>query len=197
MPRTKLSDIVQKRKELTKKRYEMRKKRLSDKKHELTTAEYTKFCDVIFETYIKLRDGWKCGITGKQYAYGLEFQFYQSCHYFSRKFFATRYVEENCNGQSSACNQAEHWNDASMWRKYDEMMVRKWGDGIIEELRQEKNKIVKKSAIWFWEIANRYYKKCADYKNGTDIVNNRLKKVFGATIADKILLERLMEWMRE
>ena len=58
-------------------------------------------------------------------------------HYISRKYTATKIMEENIHPQCKACNG---WGDADTGAKYYDFMVDMYGEEFIEELRQMKHK---------------------------------------------------------
>lgn len=78
----------------------------------------------------------------------------QCGHYVSRSHLSLRYDERNCHPQCVGCNIFK----SGAMDEYALALVRQYGDGILEELGREKQKIVKDFP---------YYEKLQFYKEAT------------------------------
>jgi 5-methylcytosine-specific restriction endonuclease McrA len=88
--------------------------------------------DRIFSLYIRLRDHFICCTCGKTGEEGM-----QCGHYIPRGNMNTRWDEDNCNAQCVGCNVFRKGN----MDEYALFMVKKHGDGILEEMKKRKNTI--------------------------------------------------------
>ena len=88
--------------------------------------------DRIFSLYIRLRDHFICCTCGKTGEEGM-----QCGHYIPRGNMNTRWDEMNNNSQCIGCNVFNH----GRMDEYALFMVRKYGEGILEEMNKRKNTI--------------------------------------------------------
>lgn len=103
--------------------------------------------DVIFGTYIKLRDKKKgcitCGST----------QNIQCGHFMSRRYNSTRYDEKNCAGQCAKCNLWGHGEQYKFGQAIDE----RYGKGTADILKL-RAQLLKKWTIQELQEKIEYYK---------------------------------------
>lgn len=117
--------------------------------------------DKIFSLYIRQRnakhDGLvECFTCGKKD----HWKNLQCGHFQSRKHYATRWDETNCQVQCSGCNVFRYGEQFKFGRNLDLV----FGSGTAEELYQKSRKIVKYSTDELIELANHYNIKLADLK---------------------------------
>lgn len=98
--------------------------------------------DRVFSEYVRLRDADKSGFV-RCISCGKIIHWKESdCgHYVNRKHLSTRWNERNCNGQCRACNRFDEGNMLG----YTKGLVRKYGDGILNELDMLKHQVSKMS----------------------------------------------------
>lgn len=159
----------------------------------LKTSDYKRFCDVCFEFYIRWRDRWTDGLDGRKFTPG-DYEHYHACHYISRASLATRYLDENCHGQSSGHN----WGMSSSApllirqrteRQYMRFMVKKYGRAKVAELEQLSRTICRWTAVDWTDKAGELYKKA--HQINADALNDRLTSIY-RTIKDKHILSLIM-----
>jgi len=87
--------------------------------------------DSIFSKFIRLRDASNDGIC-RCITCGTLHRWEQmdAGHYVKRQYMATRFNEFNCHAQCRKCNWLEQGADA----KYREFIIRKFGQGIHDQL---------------------------------------------------------------
>jgi hypothetical protein len=191
MPRTKLNKLLDKFEETKQKKITTRKKKIEKEGVTVLPKDYKLFCDTVFMCYIRYRDGWKCGLTGKQFEIG-DYSKYQACHFVPKSRLAGRYMEENCHGQSAWCNYQESLGNPYWVKRFTDFMNKKYG-------RKKVNEIFKlnfshsnwKLKDWKQKAVEVYNQACK-LENGAEIVNNRLNMVF-KTLRDKKKLEIIMK----
>lgn len=111
--------------------------------------------DKIFSLYIRTRDNGVCISCGKK----CEITQCDCGHFFSRGILSLRYNEINCNTQCKECNQFKSGNI----KEYEKALKSKYGENIIDELREIKNKHLQL--------------KDADYKELIEVYKNKLKEL--------------------
>lgn len=92
-----------------------------------TVSKMKKKADQVFSHFIRHRDAHKCFTCDKVMPANES----QNGHYESRRHNNTRYDEQNCHCQCCGCNIFKKGN----MTEYAVRMVRKYGPGILEELR--------------------------------------------------------------
>lgn len=133
MPRTKLGMAVKRRKEQYKKRIDTRIANTVATCPEPTWKDYRELCDYLFETWVRYRDGWKCPFTGKIYEEG-DYEHYHAGHFIGRRCLATRYLSENCHGESSWLNYQQSLGNVKVIDEYLQFMRRTYGQDTINHL---------------------------------------------------------------
>lgn len=111
--------------------------------------------DIIFSKYIRTRDNGICITCGKQG----NINEMQCGHFFSRNILSLRYNEKNCNCQCRKCNMFLGGNV----KEYEKSLKLIYGDGIIDELKEIKNKHLKLSKT--------------DYDNFIEVYKQKLKEL--------------------
>lgn len=111
--------------------------------------------DEVFSRYIRLRDadehGYiRCISCGKI----RHFSEMDCGHFINRSHMATRYDEQNCNGQCRACNRFDEGNNIG----YTRGLIAKYGPQVIDLLYLKKNTI-KKWDIFELEALIAHYQK--------------------------------------
>lgn len=96
--------------------------------------------DEVFSRYIRLRDadehGYiRCISCGKIH----HFSEMDCGHFINRSHMATRYDEQNCNGQCRSCNRFDEGNNIG----YTRGLIAKYGPQVIDLLYIKKNTIKK------------------------------------------------------
>lgn len=194
MPKTKLNKLLDKFEETKKKKIETRKKKIDKENITLSSKDYKFFCDTVFMCYIRYRDGWKCGLTEKQFVVG-DYSKYQACHFVPKTRLAGRYLEENCHGQSAWCNYQESLGNPVWVKRYTDFMNKKYGRKRVNEIFQ----LNFSHTTWKmkdWENkAKEVYDQACKLENGAEIISGRLSMVY-KTLREKKKLEMIMEKIR-
>ena len=113
--------------------------------------------DIVFALFIRKRDTIPYGSTriGKCISCGVV-MFYEKgdCgHFINRRHMSLRWNEKNSNFQCRCCNRFDEGNNIG----YISGMIRKYGQGIIDELTLKKNTISKLACFELEQLIN-YYK---------------------------------------
>lgn len=191
MPRTKLNNLQDKIENTKKKKIETRKSKIDQEKIVLSPKDYKLFCDTVFMCYIRYRDGWKCGLTGKQFDVG-DYSKYQACHFVPKSRLAGRYLEENCHGQSAWCNYQESLGNPYWVNRYTEFMNKKYGRKRVNEIFQL-NFTHSNWKLKDWkQKAKEVYQQACSLENGSEIVSGRLSMVY-KTLRDKKKLDLILK----
>ena len=118
----------------------------------LTRSKIVKKLDTVFSQYIRQKNAINeiatCFTCGKQD----HWKKLQNGHFQSRKFYSTRWDEQNCQVQCAGCNVFKYGEQFIFGRKLDE----KYGEGTAEELYFKAKKIVKLSSDELIDLTNRY-----------------------------------------
>jgi len=121
-------------------------------------SSLVKKADAIFSEYIRRRyaknDIAECFTCGKKD----HWKKLQCGHFQSRKHYATRWNEDNCQVQCAGCNVFRYGEQYTFGRNLD-IYVR---EGLAEELNILSNKIVKYSNVDLLELIDHYKKKVAE-----------------------------------
>ncbi len=109
--------------------------------------------DRIFSEFIRLRDANKDGYVRCISCGKLKhWKDVDNGHYINRKHMSTRYSEKNCNGQCRACNRFDEGNMIG----YTKGLIKKYGQGILEELEVLKFQTSKFSKFELEVLAKHY-----------------------------------------
>jgi len=123
-----------------------------------TRSSLIKKADTIFSEYIRRRyaknDISECFTCGKKD----HWKNLQCGHFQSRKHYATRWNEDNCQVQCSGCNVFRYGEQYTFGRNLD-LYIR---EGLAEELNLLSNKTVKYSNEDLLELIDIYKKKLAE-----------------------------------
>jgi len=123
-----------------------------------TRSSLVKKADTIFSEYIRRRyaknDVSECFTCGKKD----HWKNLQCGHFQSRKHYATRWNEDNCQVQCSGCNVFRYGEQYTFGRNLD-LYIR---EGLAEELNLLSNKTVKYSNEDLLELIDIYKKKLAE-----------------------------------
>lgn len=118
-------------------------------------SKLIKQADTAFSRYIRRKNAnhemARC-VTCGAYKHWKEMQ---NGHYLSRKNIHTRWDEQNCHVQCSYCNEVLGGN----LKAYKQFLISKYGEGIINELKQRSNKKTKVTLVQVKEIAKNYKEK--------------------------------------
>lgn len=160
----------------------------------LKTSDYKRFCDICFEFYVRWRDRWTDGLDGRKFTPG-DYEHYHACHYISRASLATRYLDENCHGQSSGHNWAMSSSAPMLIRQrterlYTDFMRRKYGQDKIDELARLSTQICRWTAVDWMELSQKLYEKARQIN--ADALNDRLGSVY-RTLKEKRILALIMD----
>ena len=105
----------------------------------ISRSKLVKKLDTVFSQYIRLKDADNeiatCFTCGKKD----HWKKLQNGHFQSRKHYATRWDEQNCQVQCAGCNVFKYGEQFLFGKYLDE----KYGDGISEELYYKAKQIVK------------------------------------------------------
>ena len=109
--------------------------------------------DRIFSEFIRLRDanneGYiQCISCGKV----VHWKESDCGHYVNRAEMGTRFDEKNCNAQCRYCNR---FREGQMLG-YTQGLLKKYGPGILDELRIKKNRITKLSGFEYGHLIEHY-----------------------------------------
>lgn len=118
----------------------------------LTRSKIVKKLDAVFSQYIRQKNAINeiatCFTCGKQD----HWKKLQNGHFQSRRFYSTRWNEQNCQVQCSGCNVFKYGEQFIFGKKLDE----KYGEGTAEELYLKAKKTVKLSNDELIDLINRY-----------------------------------------
>lgn len=190
MPKTKLGETVKHQKHIIAKRIETRKINTVSQMSDITYKDYRAFCDIVFETWIRCRDSWKCVLTSISYQVG-DYEHYHACHFISRRILATRYLPENCHGQSGWLNYQQRLGNVQVIDQYRRFMYKKYGAETVKDLYNLSKKHTKWTITDWKNKAKELYILMLSVENGADIIKDRLKKNY-KTIKEKYILEQIM-----
>ncbi len=122
-------------------------------------TSYKKFLWRVFSKYIRQRDGGICITCGKKD----DWKKMDAGHYIPRTAGLSIYFEEkNVHCQCTTCNRWKHGD----LTKYALRLREKYGENILDELDQQRRKIIKISIPEYQEKINFYKKKLEDEFNG-------------------------------
>lgn len=127
---------------------------------------YKATLDRWFSLYIRLRDSdangfGRCISCGKI----IHWKKAHNGHFINRQHMNLRFDERNCNLQCPKCNTYDEGNNVG----YEEGLIKKYGEGIIKELRLKKTFYKKYSDFEYKELIKYYKQKVKDLekqKNG-------------------------------
>lgn len=171
---------------LKKRKIVCRKKNLDKINITLTTQDFKKFCDTVFMCYIRFRDNWTCGLTGKKFDVG-DFSKYQACHFIPKSHLAGRYLPENCHGQSAWCNYQEALGNPVWVARYTDFMTEKYGREVVNRLFAL-NSVHTSWKMKDWEEqAKKVCTLAFSLKTGRQIIRSRLNSVYKTLKDQKIL----------
>ena len=118
----------------------------------LTRSKIVKKLDAVFSQYIRQKNALNeiatCFTCGKQD----HWKKLQNGHFQSRRFYSTRWDEQNCQVQCAGCNVFKYGEQFVFGRKLDE----KYGEGTAEALYFRAKKTVKISTNELIDLINRY-----------------------------------------
>ena len=126
--------------------------------------DLVKKLDKVFSEYIRLRDCSDDGIgfcisCGRPIRIGTSDC--QCGHYHSRRHYNTRWNEKNCNAQCRSCNLYNQGNIHG----YTRGLIKKYGEGVIEELEVASALSKKYSDFELNELIKIYTNKVKELKN--------------------------------
>ena len=104
--------------------------------------------DTAFSLYIRARDNYICISCGCKMTATTS----QAGHYITRGNMATRFNERNVNAQCKSCNEFKSGNIP----KYEDGLIAKYGEGILDELNLAKNQYFKLSDREMLELTKEY-----------------------------------------
>lgn len=127
----------------------------TSKKKEKKLSYYIKKLDIAFSKYIRVKhagtNGFcRCISCGKMYHWTK----IQNGHYMSRRYYSTRFSEDNCRPQCVACNIFEHGNILL----YRENLIREIGEERVESVQFRARNDTKRWSAWELEQLEKYYK---------------------------------------
>lgn len=127
-------------------------KKKEKKKKLPSISKLKRLADNVFSKWIRNRDSigdynW-CVTCGKK-ALKTELQ---NGHYWSRMHMSTRYNAFNCHPQCIGCNMFKE----GCKPEYTLYLIRKYGQGILQELALEKEKLIKFSRQDYLNIIEKY-----------------------------------------
>lgn len=117
--------------------------------------------DIEFSKFIRLRD---CQNNGRCISCGASIR-YDTCdagHFIPRKHMSTRFDETNVNAQCRLCNRGRDGNSID----YEKGLIRKYGENILEDLRELKNRPLKLSQSEMRDLIKHYKQQQKSIKNG-------------------------------
>lgn len=193
MPITNLGRWTAKQKQTTARRNATRRARAERMTH-LQTTHYKRFCDVVFEARIRWRDRWTDTLDGRRFSVG-DYEHYHACHYIPRGSLATRYMDENCHGQSSGHNWAMSQAAPALikdrtLRQYTAFIKRKYGDDMPNKLEQLSRTICHWTELDWIDKARELYQKALAMDGNA--LEARLAQVY-RTFQEKRVLELILE----
>lgn len=121
--------------------------------------------DDVFQMYIRYRDNFTCISCGCKYLVGDKLNFHAG-HYISRGIYATRWDEENVNGQCRVCNGKQNWGDMETIYRYTMNIKQKYDSQVVDRLLQKKHSVFKLNRgflvdnilLYYKELKNKYEK---------------------------------------
>ena len=118
-----------------------------------------------FSLYIRLRDidanGFgRCISCGKL----VHYKDADCGHFINRQHMNTRYDERNCNLQCRSCNRFDEGNNVG----YMQGLVKKYGEGVIQELTIKKHLYRKYSDFEYKELIKYYKQKVKELQSGKE-----------------------------
>lgn len=120
-----------------------------------TVTFYKKKLDAVFSRFIRARDDGQCYTCNKKD----EWKRMQNGHFVPRQYLSVRYSEVNCHCQCYACNMLYNGQPS----RYAQKLKQQYGDGIIDELERERQKITKLDVSWYLEKIKYYEEQVAKY----------------------------------
>lgn len=193
MPATKIGRWTAKQRKISDARRATRTARIQ-RTTRLKTSDLKRFCDICFEFRIRWRDRWTDGLDGRRYAPG-DYEHYHACHYISRASLATRYLDENCHGQSSGHNWAMSSSAPLLIRQrterlYTDFMRRKYGQATLDELERLSHQTCRWTEVDWLEMARNQYTRARD--TNAAALDDRLASIY-RTIEGKHILNLILE----
>jgi hypothetical protein len=116
----------------------------------------TKDADKWFSIFIRLRDAGKEGLTKCPTCnHYFNWKQMECSHFISRKHNSTRFSEKNTISHCHWCNSRHNTDE----KPYENYLIYKHGQELVDELRQLKNATLKLSAYDLEDIAYTYFLK--------------------------------------
>ena len=191
MPKTKLGESVKRNKATIAKRIKTRSINTIAKISEPNYKDYRLLCDILFETWVRERDGWKCVLTSLEYERG-DYEHYHACHFISRRILATRYVPENCHGQSGWLNYQQRLGNVQVIDQYRRFMYKTYGADTVKYLYGLSRRHTKWNLEDWKAKTAELYTQMLSVPDGKEIIDNRLAKIFD-TIGRRYMLEQMLK----
>lgn len=149
--------VKQEKKKQRSKEWKQQKKEIKQKLE--TKSEVLKACQIVFNTYIRLRDKDKNCISCDKKLVGK----YDAGHFFSVGAYPNlRFHENNVHGQCVHCNRDKHGNV----KEYDLKLQKILSDKEYSELLESRNKPLKLTLDEVKELIYIYKQKIKEIKNG-------------------------------
>ena len=118
----------------------------------LTRSKVVKNLDAVFSQYIRLKDSVvgiaTCFTCGKED----NWKKLQNGHFMSRRHYATRWDEINCQVQCAGCNVFRYGEQY----KFSLALDQKYGEGTAEEMLQKSKQILKLSTSDLQSLITKY-----------------------------------------
>lgn len=191
MPKTKLGESVKREKNIIAKRIKTRKNNIISQMPEPDYKDYRELCDILFETWIRVRDGWTCVLTGLKYE-PEDYEHYHACHFISRRILATRYLPENCHGQSGWLNYQQRLGNVKVIDQYRRFMYKKYTAKVVKGLYALSRQHTKwKLDDWKTKMAE-LYQQMLSVPDGQKIIERRFEKIYN-TIRRRHKLEQMLK----
>lgn len=123
--------------------------------------DYKAKLDTVFSRFIRFRDADSNGIVRCISC----FKFFHwkktdNGHFVNRKHMSTRFSEKNCNAQCISCNRFDEGNNIG----YAKGLIKKYGQGIIDELEVLKYQTSKFSEFDYKVMIQDYSKKVKEFQ---------------------------------
>ena len=119
----------------------------------VSLSKLKKNLDVVFNAYIRQRDYfWGAGFVCISCGQHKPKEQMHAGHFYAGTFTATRWDERNVNGQCAGCNTFKHGN----LLEYRNGMIRKYGQGVVDELERLHNQPFKLDGKWLEEKIKHY-----------------------------------------
>lgn len=128
-----------------------------DKPKKIKKSQLQDVADDVFQTYVRMRDNYKCCTCGSQFEWG-ERALLHGGHFYSRGEKPIRYDEQNCHAQCKNCNAAMNWTDGKVKSRYNLFMLNKYGKETLERLDNEMRKSIKANELFYLEVIEKYSK---------------------------------------